>query len=262
MLFFSSCGHAPFRGEDIAGADEFVMDSYKIREGKSAILELEGKSPPTLSQELLQEYAFNEQTAGQVELVGLVETTSLPVNGKLRLFEALSLAKIPARANLFKSYIVRNEQILPVDLFKLIKEGDMSQNIVLRAGDKIYIAENSASAIMVLGEVGNEGVINLPDGSMSLKMALAQAGGITYFGNKAFIQVIRGNLMHPKIYTLHWNHVMRLPNDSLLLMPGDLVYVASTPIAQWNHFITQLLPTLVSVNLISKGEPNIGILLP
>lgn len=262
LYITSSCGHSPFRGNDILGADEFVMDSYKIREGKFAILELEGKHFEPLAQETLEEYTLNDTNRGKIELAGLVHISSLPVDGKLRLFEALSLAQVPAHANWFKSYLIRNKEILPIDFSKLVNEGDMSQNIVLRSGDKIYIAQPSASSIMVLGEVGNEGAFNLPNGYTHLKMALAEAGGISYFGDKAFIQVIRGNLLQPKLYTLHWNHIMRLPNESLLLIPGDIVYVASTPIAEWNRFITQLLPSLISVDLITKGGSNNGVLLP
>ena len=78
---------------------------------------------------------------------------------------------------------------------------------------------------------------------MSLREALVHAGGIPFTGNKQHIQVIRGNLQCPKIYLLAWQHIIHLPNDSLLLMPGDTVYVTATPITEWNRFISQLLPS-------------------
>ena len=58
ILFFyvTSCTNPPYRGKDVLGADEFVMDSYKIREGKFAVLEMEGRSFEELSSELLDEY--------------------------------------------------------------------------------------------------------------------------------------------------------------------------------------------------------------
>ena len=335
------CGNAPYRGPDVLGADAFVMDSYKIREGKFSILKLEGKLSEDLSPELLDEYqdsiqegdvldisiyhpmrtdlssaihsigssfgfpvregrvtlpdlepiyiehlsleearvkiqtAYNHQIKDiqvflsykdrlekKVELMGLVELPSVPVNGKIRLFEVLSLAKAPPTANLFKSYVIRHNQMLPVDLYKLIKEGDMHHNIVMQGGDKIYIAEPSASSLMVLGEVGKEGIVELPNGFMSIRHALAAAGGIPYTGNKSYIQVIRGTITNPKVYTLTWNHIIRLPNDSLLLMPGDIVYVATSPITEWNRFVTQLLPTLMGIDLATKGVNNIGVNIP
>lgn len=341
FLICLSCGNRPYTGKDVLGADEFVMDSYKIREGKFSILQLEGQPYEELSSNLLKEYkdtvqegdvleiavyhpsrsdiasavqaignavgytvmegkvrlpdldpieiqgltleeartklqnafsgqikdvqvflSYNDRIERKVELAGLVTQATLPVDGRIRLFETLSKAKVPPSANFFKSYIVRENRMLPVDLYKLIKQGDMTQNIVMHGGDKIYIAEPSASTLMVLGEVGQERTIDMPNGFMTLRQALAEAKGIPYTGNKSYIQVIRGNILHPKIYTLTWDHVIHLPNDSMLLIPGDIVYVAATPITEWNRFVTQLLPTFIGIDLITKGIKSIGVNIP
>lgn len=325
-------------GKDQYGADEFVMDSYKIREGKFSILELEGAEPEELDAALLEDYkdvicdddvlqvaifhpkrediseavrsigqsvgfrveggkvklpdlppvavsgltleearekiqklyndhirdaevflAYRERIVRKVELAGLVSIPSVPVDGKMRLYDVLSKAKVPPEANLFKSYVARCGKLLPVDMIKLLKDGDMSQNIVMHGGDKIYIAEPSAASLMVMGEVGAERIINLPFGSMSLRHALAQAGGIPYTGDKSYIQVIRGSISQPKIYTLAWEHVIHLPNESLLLMPGDIVYVAAKPITEWNRFISQVIP---SIGGVERGVSSWGLLVP
>jgi polysaccharide biosynthesis/export protein len=330
LLLAAGCS-SPYMGKDLFGADEFVLDSYKIREGKFSILEMEGKDPGELDASMLDEYqdkiheddvlqvaiynpkrkdvadaveyigsrigyrvvngeislpdlppvpvaeltldqakekiqglyqehirdtevfvTYKDRIARKVELAGLVALPSVPVDGKIRLFDVLSKARIPTEANLFKSYIIRDGIFLPVDMNKLMKEGDMSQNIVVRGGDKIYIAEPSAATLMVMGEVGRERVVNLPSGFMPLRQALAESGGIPYTGDKSYIQVIRGNIAKPKIYTLSWEHVIHLPNDSLLLMPGDIVYVAAKPITEWNRFISQLLPIFGGFDVISK----------
>jgi polysaccharide export outer membrane protein len=206
--------------------------------------------------------SYKDRLERKVELAGLVSVPTIPVDGRLRLFETLSKAKVPPNANLFKSYLVRNNQMIPVDLFKLMKEGDMSQNIVMRGGDKIYIAEPSASTLMVLGEVGKEKLVEVPNGFMTIRQALAEAGGIPYTGNKSYIQVIRGNILSPKIYTLTWDHVIHLPSDSMLLIPGDIIYVAATPITNWNRFMSQLLPTFVNLDLITKGIKSVGVNVP
>ncbi len=330
LVATASCS-GPYMGKDLFGADEFVLDSYKIREGKFSILELEGKCAEELEDELLDEYqdriheddvlqialyhpkrediveavarigaavgyrvvegkiylpdlspicvagltleearqqiqhcyleqikdlevfvTYKERILRKVELAGMVAISSVPVDGKIRLFDVLSKARVPPEANLFKSYMVREGVLVSVDLYKLLKEGDMSQNIVMRGGDKIYIAEPSAASLMVMGEVARERSLNLPHGFMSLRHALAEAGGIPYTGDKSYIQVIRGNITRPKIYTLSWEHVIHLPNDSLLLMPGDIVYVASKPITEWNRFVSQLLPSFTTIDFVSK----------
>ncbi len=342
VLLISSCSNAPYKGKDVLGADEFVMDSYKIREGKFSILEImQGKEFAPITKELLETYpdlihegdvlqillvhptridlvnsfaalnqavgfrvqagqvvlpdlspmnvqgltleearqkiqneyqkhiqdmqvflSFKDRIERKVELAGLVQVPTVTVDGRIRLFETLALAKVPSQANFFRSYLVRDQSMLAVDFYKLVKEGDMSQNVVMRGGDKIYIADPADSSLMVLGEVGRECSIPVPNGFITLRAALAEAGGIPYTGDKSYIQIIRGNIMHPKIYTINWKHVIHLPSDSLLLMPGDIVYVAAKPLTEWNRFVTQVLPTLIGLDLVSKGVKSIGVNVP
>ena len=336
-IFFFSC-NGPYTGKNVVGAEDFVIDSYKIKQGKYSILEFQGKDNSDLNDQLLEEYSdvvheddilmisvyhptrsdmgqivdkvgksigyrvqngaiqvpdlgkirveglnleqvsekiqehylrnikdvevfvsYKERLLRKVELAGLVAIPSIPVDGKIRLWEVLSLAKLPPNANLFRSYLWREGKILPVDMTKLLKDGDMTQNVVMRGGDKIYIADPSSSYILVTGEVNEQKALPIPNGYLSLKEALAMAGGIPYTGDKRFIQVIRGSIVNPKIYTLNWYQVVSLPNDSLLVMPGDIVYVATAPIADWNRFISQVLPTAVGIETFSKSAKSIGI---
>lgn len=326
LCALTSCCRRPCHQFDVYGADEFVIDSYKIRQGKLAILDMEGIAIGELDCDAMDEYQdvifeddilniaiyhpkrrdimdaiqlinervgfrvsqgkvdlpdipsiyvagltleearfaiqqcyrdhiqdievfinYRNRLSRKVELTGSVNTPVIPVDGKIRLYEILALAQVPNNANFFKSYVVRDGVQLPIDLYKLMNEGDMSQNIVMRGGDRIFIANPSDTTVMVMGEVGSPRAVNLPYGFMSLREALVSAGGIPFTGNRDCIQVIRGNLQNPKIYVLSWNHIIHLPNDSLLLMPGDTVYVTEKPITQWNRFIDQLLPSCLGV---------------
>lgn len=305
------------------GADEFVIDSYKIRQGKLAILEMEGIEVEEMPCDAMEEFkdtiaeddllnivvyhpkrrdlmeaiqfintsvggfrvlesavnlpdidpvlvegltldearmaiqsafraqisdievfvTYQDRLKSKVELTGLVAIPTLPVDGKIRLYEVIAKAHLPPDANLFMSYVLRCGRPLPIDLHKLINEGDMSQNIVMKGGDKIFIASPRDSLAMVMGEVFRPGPVSLPYGFISLREALVAVGGIPFTGDKRHIQVIRGNLLCPKIYKLSWEHIIHLPNDSLLIMPGDTIYVSAKPITEWNRFIEQLIPT-------------------
>lgn len=327
-LFLATGCSKPCYDYAVMGADEFVCDSYKIREGKLTILEMTGKEPGELCPQDLLEYRdtiveddilnisvyhpkrkdlmqsiqmLNENIGGfrvyhgevsvpdlppiqvagltleearevlqgnlrnhvqdvdlyvtyrdrlqrKVELTGLVGVSTIPVDGKIRLYEVISKAHVAPNANLFMSYVMRNGCPLPIDLYKLINEGDMCQNIVMRGGDKIFIANPSDSTVMVMGEVRAPRAVNLPYGFISLREAIVNAGGIPYTGDLNRIQVIRGNLKCPKVYCLSWDHIIHLPNESLLLMPGDTVYVSAKPITEWNRFIDQLLPSFNGFN--------------
>jgi len=324
-LIVSGCYRAPCYYV-VEGASEFVIDSYTLRRGKQAILEMQGVETTFLPCDALEEYedniveddilnialfhptrkdliesiqfinahigftvkngfiqipdippvcvagltlaeakaeiesVFQEEIVGvevfvtykdrlqrKVDLIGHVAATTLPVDGKVRLYELLSRAHVPLHANFFSSYVLRDGIELPIDLHRLIHKGDMSQNIVMKGGDKIFIADPSDAKIMVMGEVLIPKVVNLHYGTMSLREAIVQAGGIPFTGNRNCIQVIRGGITHPKIYVLNWEAIVHLPNDSLLLMPGDTVYVSATPITEWNRFISQIIPSIGGV---------------
>ena len=174
------------------------------------------------------------------------------------MFDLLSTIGIPANANLFKSYLLRDNKPLAVDFSRLLQKGDMSQNVVMKDKDKIYIAEINSAKMMVLGEVGKQTIVNLPNGSVSIKEALVQAGGLPYTADKAFIQVIRAGNIEPKIYLLKWDQLQNLPASSVLLIPGDIVYVAATPITDWNRFINQLLPSFAFFDTAFHGVKKLG----
>lgn len=331
LISFSACSTSrPCYNYDVFGADEFVIDSYQIQQGKQAILEMEGIFLEELPLEAMFEYkdviaeddilnitayhpsrrdlmeafqfvnnavggfrvyggkvdlpdippieivgltldeakeklqerlseevkdvelfiTYRDRLTRKVEITGLTAVSTIPVDGKMRLYEVIARSHIPPHANLFMSYVLRDGCPLNIDLHQLINKGDMCQNIVMRGGDKIYIANPNDCTAMIMGEVRNPRPIQLPYGFMSLREAIVTAGGIPYTGDKNCIQVIRGNLQCPKIYVLSWNHIVHLPNDSLLLMPGDTVYISPKPITEWNRFIDQLLPSFGGVQAV------------
>ena len=177
FFLFQACTNPPYRGSDVCGADDFVIDSYQIREGKFCVLEMEGKCYDCLDQELLLEYkdlihdndilyivihhptrcdiaqavaviganqgyrvmegkiylpdlepihvqglslleakekiekiyrkqiddlevfiTYRDRIQRKVELMGLVSVPTIPVDGRIRLFEVLSIAKVPPEA--------------------------------------------------------------------------------------------------------------------------------------------------------------------
>lgn len=322
LALLAACSTPCCRNYPAMGIEEFVIDSYKIRQGKLAILEMEGKEVGELPlcameeyrdqiaeddilniaiyhptrKDLMQSIQFINDTVGfrvyhgrvdipdipsvevvgltldeareklkaqfreqiqdvevfltykdrlnrKVELIGLVSTPTVPVDGKIRLYEVLAKAHLPPNVNLFMSYVMRDGCPLPIDLHRLINQGDMCQNIVMRGGDKIFIANPSDATVMMMGELRSPRAVQLPYGFISLREALVSAGGIPFTGDSRHIQIIRGNLPCPKVYLVSLDHVVQLPNDSLLLMDGDTVFVTEKPITQWNRFIEQLLPS-------------------
>lgn len=247
---------------DLVGAISQINSSigFRVRNGKIQIpdistVEVAGLTLDEARDRIQQRFeeeiqdvdvfiAYQDRFQRKVDLTGHVSVSTIPVNGKTRLYDVISSARVSPTSNLYRSYVLRDGRPLAIDIHGLMNKGDMNQNIVMRGGDKIYIADPVESQAVVMGEVGCPVAVNLPYGSISLKQALVYAGGIPYTGNRNCIQVIRGGLQCPKIYQLHWCHITHLPNESLLIMPGDTVFVSEKPITQWNRFISQLLPSL------------------
>lgn len=327
LLVLTSCNQ-PCCNYQVVGVNEFVCDSYKIREGKGAIQEMMGVAFGELPHDAMTEYrdeiadddvltialyhpkredvrknieyinttmggfrvtngavsfpdipainvagltleeakqklqenfrehysdaeifiTYKNRLRNRVELSGRVGVNSIPVDGKLRLYELLSQAKIDPGANLYMSYVMRNGEQLPIDIYRLLHDGDMSRNIVMKGGDRIFIANGSDATVMMMGEVGSPSAVSVPYGFITLPEAIVAARGIPYTGDRRNIQIIRGDLQCPKIYVLSWNHIVNLPNDSMLLMPGDTVFVSEKPITKWNRFISQIFPSCQAVH--------------
>ncbi len=191
---------------------------------------------------------YKERLHRKVELIGAIEESVVPVDGKMRLYELLTIAKVNTSANFFKSYVIRNGQQLDVDLNRLVHEGDLSANIVMRAGDRVFIAYPNEHAVYMMGEIKKPGTLSLPHGLLPLREALTIAGGVSLSGDLEAIQVIRGAAAIPKIYVLSWRHIAHLSNNSLLLIPGDAVYIPEKAISSWNRFVCQLLPRAFCFN--------------
>lgn len=198
-----------YTGYHVEGAAEFVLDSFQIGQGRFAI--------PTES------IGYVECPGPKVELVGAVRVREVPIESGNSLYMVLAQGGILPSANLATSYVIREGEILQVNLFALVMMRDMSQNIALCDGDQIHIAALQAPSVMVIAKQTQ--TIPVLGDFISLREVLHQAGiaGVS-------VQVIRGNPFCPKIYQLSWNHVACLREESLLLLPGDIVTVEPIPI--------------------------------
>src|SRR5205814_10113671 len=56
-------------------------------------------------------------------------------------------------ADLKRSFVIRQGQLLPVDFDRLYKQGDLSQNIYLQPDDFVYMPAAGAKNVYVLGAV-------------------------------------------------------------------------------------------------------------
>lgn len=177
---------------------------------------------------------------------------------RLKLMEAMGLAGSInlEKASLRGAYVVRDNRRLPVNFDRLVRLGDMEQNIALQTGDVVVVPNNAADRVFVFGGVAggqNGGQVPFINGSMSILQALAQAG----FGFEQRAQgvlsrthVIRSEGDRGELFIVNVERILKGKASNFLLMPGDVIYVPTNSITNWNLAIQQLLPSLNAVSAL------------
>jgi polysaccharide export outer membrane protein len=178
-------------------------------------------------------------------LVGLAEA-----QGRRLLVLALAMAGGVAgataggglAADLDRSYLLRGGRIVPIRIDRLLA-GDLSQNIFVQGDDMLYLQPRGDGEVIVLGEVGGPTVVPA-DSRLTLLKALALAGGITRDAKDSAVRVIRGSLLEPKVYLADFQDIVAGLSRDVHLLPGDVVFVTTTELSDWNYLLNQLIPTL------------------
>jgi polysaccharide biosynthesis/export protein len=143
------------------------------------------------------------------------------------------------------SFIARRGEYLPVDFTRLIEQGDLTQDIPLKAGDYIYIASANAKQIFVLGEVSIPTTLNYWREKITLAQAVAQAGGTTLVASSR-VAVIRGSLACPVHFLIDFNRIQKGYACDFVLEAGDIVYVPPRNFTFLREIIKAGIATFVS----------------
>ncbi len=175
----------------------------------------------------------------------------------VRLLEALALGGSISleSASLRSAYISRGNKRLPVNLFRLIREGDLTQNIKLQTGDVVLVPDNQNEKAFVFGGAAGSnargGVVQFINGRLTLLQALAQVG----FGVRertqaklSDVRVIRSEGDRGELFIVDAESILQGEAAPFELLPGDIVFVPNTALATWNEALSQLIPTLQVVS--------------
>jgi protein involved in polysaccharide export with SLBB domain len=153
------------------------------------------------------------------------------LKGKVSLLEMVSKAGGPTRdANLREVHVRRRDgQSIALDLNRAIFQGDLSQDIILDAGDLIFIPTLSAEAnrVYVFGEVKEPGLYTFTGNEIRIFDAISKAGGPTVFATEESSKIVRGDVTHPEIISVDIKRLVEQGDQTqnVILASGDLVYV-------------------------------------
>ncbi len=158
----------------------------------------------------------------------------------------------PEAADLRRSILIRNGDLVPVDFDALIRNGDMSQNVYIQPGDYLFIPSLTSRSIYVLGEVITPGPVFYEEGA-TLLTAVASAGGVDKDAVKSKALILRGGTHDPQVAVVNIDAVMRGKEPDLLLEGGDIVWVPRTAWTKLKEYTEAVLITAGQAVAIQEG---------
>ena len=160
-------------------------------------------------------------------------------------------------ADLSRSFLIRGGHIVPVDFEKLIRDGDLSQNVYLQPDDFIYVPSLRSSEVHVLGAVLQPRSERMA-GPLTLVQAIALAGGTVPGACLPNVAILRGSLVHPQIAIVAVNQVLKGKASDVRLEPGDIVYVPYVPERTLIRYANLILDTFVRTVGVNEGAYTIS----
>jgi polysaccharide export outer membrane protein len=206
---------------------------------------------------------LREVSSQRVWVLGRVNTSGLyPLAGPMTVLEAISRAgglftsrfsgTTEELADLRHSFFVRDGQFVPVDFYKLLREGDLSQNIYLKNGDYIYLPSALSNEVYILGAVRNPKAIGFND-QVTVVSAIAEAKGILPNAYSQRIVIIRGSLNKPLVATVNLNEIMHGRATDVILQPRDIVWIPNSPWDRVDSYEKVIVNTFVRTVAANEG---------
>lgn len=184
-------------------------------------------------------------------------------NTPLTLIDAVQLASgFAPNANHHELQITRRNLTASVSSYDLLKSGDLSQNIVLRAGDLVHVPDDSTQRVYVMGEVARPGQVAMGSTRLTLTDVITEVGGIQESSaDAAGVFVIRPSSDSTQLADVYQfdlrNSIAYVFSNQFRVMPNDIVYVSTTDLGRLNRVIDQVTPALDLVNLTNTAESSL-----
>lgn len=143
--------------------------------------------------------------------------------------------------------VIRSDRIQePVDLNKLLFGADMSQDLVLNAGDVLFIPKRREMRVYVLGMVRTPGIYTGQPNTLDLMQVLSLAVPNNFGAVLSNVKIVRGWPNSPKIISANVEALLyrgRL-EENILLQEGDVVYVPESFLSNTVDVVTRILQPL------------------
>lgn len=158
--------------------------------------------------------------------------------------------------------LIRGGEPRPIPLARLYRHSGPKPRLVLRDGDRIYLADDKR--VYMVGEFQEQAVVPIPASGLSLARAIGAAGGLTVSSaDPEEIYVVRGYIeeahsdsgelvaqLQPVVYHLNAGSVDALIlAEQFQLQPKDIVFAAPAELVNFNRALALIFP---SINLLFR----------
>ncbi|HEY3755934.1 MAG TPA: SLBB domain-containing protein [Opitutaceae bacterium] len=155
-------------------------------------------------------------------------------------------------ADLSRAFLIRDGRVVPVDFQRLMREGDLTQNVYLEPDDFVYVPSVHAHRVYVLGSVAQPGSEAMR-GSLTLVQAIALSGGTVEGAYLKEVAIVRGSVSHPEIGIVSVSDILHGKALDVRLEPGDIVYVPRSPYDQVERYARLIVDTFARTVGINEG---------
>ena len=250
MVGFAFIGQVKLSGQTIAQGAECIREGLEpyVKNPVVSITVLEVQSETaTIAGSCARPGVYNISNATR-----LADFYAMAGSSANRLFNGVDVDV----ADLEHSILVRKGEILPVDFRKAISNGDVLNNVRIRKGDYVFIAQRMEASVIICGEVRTPHK-RLYEPGMGLVETLTAAGWMKDSHWKHVI-IIRDGLANPKLYKVDIDGILAGKRRNVPLKAGDIVYVPKDNFAEYNVFVNKLMPTAQLFSLIAGRASAVG----
>jgi polysaccharide export outer membrane protein len=200
-----------------------------------------GLTASELTQRLTQEYAtkvkspqvtvsLREVNSYRFYFVGRVARPGMYTSrSEVTILQAISMAGgLLDGADLAQSYVARGTERVPVDFVRLMRQGDLTQNITLNPDDTIVLPDNPQHVIYVMGEVKTPGMLPfVKERNWTATKAVAAVGGFTQHAGRGRSYIIREEGGRKLTIPIDFNDLMKNPEagKDVPLNAGDILVI-------------------------------------
>ena len=156
--------------------------------------------------------------------------------------------KIPL-ANLEHSYVIRNNEFLPVSFTEILNNGNTLHNIPLQEGDYIYIPSKLNQMIYIIGQVETPSFVPYTS-DLTLSRCIAFAEGRKEITSSDVAVIVRGNINNPMAYKVNIEDILMGRTRDFKLEANDVIYFPTGGFYDYNLFIQRIIPTFELINLM------------